>query len=126
MTSILYFPCCFLDSSMLYHVSVHIITFHLLSKKLPCTAIHICFIHSSVDVHLGCFRVQVCPTLLRPHELEPARLLCPWDFSDKNTGEGCHFQLQGIFLTQGSNPRLLHCRWITTEPPQLSQDHFHL
>ena len=22
---------------------------------------------------------------------------------------GCHFLLQGIFLTQGSNPRLLHC-----------------
>jgi len=38
----------------------------------------------------------------------PARLLCPWDFLDKNTGAGCHFLLQGIFLTQGSNPRLLH------------------
>ena len=33
----------------------------------------------------------------------------------KNTGMGCHFLLQGIFPTQGSNPRflwLLHCRWI--------------
>ena len=36
----------------------------------------------------------------------------PWDFPDKNTGAGCHFLLQGIFLTQGSNPGLLHCRWI--------------
>ena len=25
--------------------------------------------------------------------------------------EYCHFLLQGIFLTQGSNPCLLHCRW---------------
>ena len=25
---------------------------------------------------------------------------------------GCHFLLQGIFPTQGSNPSLLHCRWI--------------
>ena len=25
---------------------------------------------------------------------------------------GCHFLLQGIFLTQGSNPGLLHCRQI--------------
>ena len=25
-----------------------------------------------------------------------------------NTGVGCHFLLQGIFLTQGSNPHLLH------------------
>ena len=26
----------------------------------------------------------------------------------KNTGVGCHFLLQGIFPTQGSNPSLLH------------------
>ena len=25
----------------------------------------------------------------------------PWDFPDKNTGVGCHFLFQGIFLTQG-------------------------
>ena len=30
-----------------------------------------------------------------------------WDFSGKNTGVGCHALLQGIFLTQGSNQRLL-------------------
>ena len=30
----------------------------------------------------------------------------------KNTRVGCHFLLQGIFLTQGSNPGLPHCRWI--------------
>ena len=35
-------------------------------------------------------------------------LLCPWDFSGKNTGVGCHFLFQGIFLTQESNPCLLH------------------
>ena len=29
-------------------------------------------------------------------------LLCPWDFSSKNTGVGYHFLLQGIFPTQGS------------------------
>ena len=32
---------------------------------------------------------------LRPHRLQPARLLCPWDFPGKNTGVGCHFLLQG-------------------------------
>ena len=36
------------------------------------------------------------------------RTLCPWNFPGKNTGVGCHFLLQGIFLTQGSNQRLLH------------------
>ena len=35
-------------------------------------------------------------------------LLCPWDFPGKNTGVGCHFLLQGIFLTQGSNSGVLH------------------
>ena len=48
----------------------------------------------------------------RPHELQPTRLLCPWDFLGKSTGVGCHFILQGIFLTRGSNLGLLHCRQI--------------
>ena len=34
------------------------------------------------------------------------RLLCPWDFMGKITGVGCHFLLQGIFLTQGWNAGL--------------------
>ena len=34
--------------------------------------------------------------------------LCPWHFPGENTGVGCHCLLQGIFLTQGSNPCLLH------------------
>ena len=38
---------------------------------------------------------------------EPTRLLSAWDFPGKNTGVGCHFVLQGLFLTQGSNPHLL-------------------
>ena len=38
---------------------------------------------------------------------KPTRLLCPWDFPGKNAGVGCHFLLQGIFETQGSNQHLL-------------------
>ena len=49
---------------------------------------------------------------LQPSRPQPARLLCPWDSSGKNTGMGCHFLLQGILLTQGSNLHLLHCRQI--------------
>ena len=37
------------------------------------------------------------------------RLLHPWDFLGKSTGVGCCCLLQGILLTQGSNPGLLHC-----------------
>ena len=48
---------------------------------------------------------------LRPRGLQSARLLCPWDSPGKNPALGCYALLQGIFLTQGSNPRLLCCRW---------------
>ena len=44
------------------------------------------------------------------HALLPTRLLRPWDFPGKGTGVGCHFLLQGIFPTQGSNLGLPHCR----------------
>ena len=40
------------------------------------------------------------------------RVLLSMGFPGKNTGVGCHFLLQGIFRTQGSNPGLLHCRQI--------------
>jgi len=36
----------------------------------------------------------------------------PWDSPGKNSGVGCLFHLQRIFLTQGSKQHLLHCRWI--------------
>ena len=54
-------------------------------------------------------------SLCEPHGLESARFLCPWDFPGKNIGVGCHFLLQEIFPTQGSNTcllHLLHCRQI--------------
>ena len=53
---------------------------------------------------------QHCSTLCEP--MEPARFLCPWNSPGKNTGVGGHSLLQGIFLTQESNPGLLHCRQI--------------
>ena len=49
---------------------------------------------------------------LRPHGLLAARLHCPWNSPGKNSGVDCHFFLQGIFLTQGSNLGLLHYRQI--------------
>ena len=51
---------------------------------------------------------QLYPHSFQPHGLQPARLLCPWDFPVKNTGVGCYSLLQGIFPTQGLNPHLLY------------------
>ena len=65
---------------------------------------------------------------LRPHGLQPTGLLCPWNFPGKNAEMGCRFLLQGIFLTQGSNPGLLHYReilyvWATREHiPKIGND----
>ena len=52
--------------------------------------------------------------------MQPTRLLCPWDFPGKVTGVFCHFLLQGIFPTQGSNLHLLgllHCQASSLPPP---------
>ena len=59
-----------------------------------------------------CVSRSVISDSLWPHELQPAKLLCPWDSPGKNTGMGCHFLLQRIFLTQGLNSGLMHCTQI--------------
>ena len=65
------------------------------------------------------------PTLLQAHGLQHARVLCLWDFPDKNTGVGCHLLLQRIFTPQGSrikplsltSPVLTVLSHFTNEPP---------
>ena len=56
--------------------------------------------------------LQSCPTLCNPMNCSLAVFPVHGDSPGKNTGVGCHSLLQGIFLTQGSNPGLLHCRKI--------------
>ena len=56
-----------------------------------------------------CWTSQSCPTLLCPHRLcSPPGSSVHGIFLGKNTEVGCSFLLQGIFLTQGSNPHLPH------------------
>ena len=71
---------------------------------------------NSVNILKSTVCAHVCSVVsdsLWPRGLQPARLLCPWDFPGKNTRVGYRFLLQGIFLTQGLNPCLLcllHCQ----------------
>ena len=55
-------------------------------------------------------------------------LLCPQDPPGKNTGVGCHGLLQGILLSQGSNPCLkppaLASRFFTTRATWEAHYHF--
>ena len=70
------------------------------------------------------FLVYVCLSRsVVSDSLQPARLLCPWDFPGKNTGVGCHFLLQRIFPTKELNSGLLHSRQI---PYTLSHPGSHL
>ena len=53
--------------------------------------------------------LSVMSDSLRPHGLSP------WNSPGQNTGVGSLFLLQGIFLTQGSNPGLPLYRWILVQ-----------
>ena len=64
------------------------------------------------------FRHSVLSDSLQFYGLWPAGILYPWNFPGKNTGVGCHFLLQGLFLTQGSNQHLPHWQ-ADTLPPSL-------
>ena len=70
---------------------------------------------TSLPLYVGiCSVTSVVSDSVRPHGLQPSRLLCPWDSPGKNTGVGCHALLQGIFLTQESNSCLFSCsgKWV--------------
>ena len=55
---------------------------------------------------------QICVwDSLRPHGLEPIRLLIPWNFPGRTTGVGYHALLQRSFPTQGWNPVSCIGRW---------------
>ena len=51
---------------------------------------------------------ESCLTLCGPINYSSPGFSGKWDFPGENTGVGCHALLQGIFLTQGLNPHLLH------------------
>ena len=63
--------------------------------------------HILYDFSYGGLVAKSCPTLGTPRTVA-YQAVSPWDSPGKNTGVGCHFLLQGIFLTQASNPCLLH------------------
>ena len=70
-------------------------------------------LHSTPSFHFTvCLVSQSCPTLCDPTDCGPPGSSVHGDSPGKNIGVCCHAFLQGVFPTQGSNPRLLHCRWI--------------
>ena len=90
-----------------YFIHLTIIAIFLLDIVIHNTFLYITKVQVSERVKVA----QLCLTL-QPHGLQPTRLLCPWNFPGKNTRVGGHPLLQGIFLIQGLNLGLLHCRQI--------------
>ena len=53
---------------------------------------------------------QLCPTLCNPMDCNPPGSSVHGILQVNNTEVGNHSLFQGIFVTQGSNPGLPHCR----------------
>ena len=63
--------------------------------------------------YMHAYSLQSCLTLCDyPKDFSPARLLSPWNSPGRKTEMGWDALFQGIFLIQGLNQHLLHCRWI--------------
>ena len=94
-------------------VSVSVFCLYVVLFVLYRFMVLICFEwHQSYGRYMYCkyiFLVRVCVCALSCVSLpdSTARHLCPWNFPGKNTGAGCCIFLQGIFLTQGWNLRLV-------------------
>ena len=100
----------------LWHVYIHM----YMCVHDECVCMYLCVCICSVYIHMYlrvfiyvCMGVCVCmcsitSNILQLHGLQPASLLCPSDSPGKSTGMGCHFFIQEISPTQGSNLRLLH------------------
>ena len=69
---------------------------------------------------LPCVHAQLlllCLTLCNPIDCSSPGLSFHRDSPGKNTGVDCHTLLQGIFLTQGSNPHILLLHWLVGSLP---------
>ena len=99
----------FLELHLIFHTLFDIL-FSSYLVFIPFLLDAACFLNK-IQIPLHCFPAR-SETRLYTYScgLQTARFLCPWDSPGKNTRVGCHALLHGIFLTQESNPGLLHCR----------------
>ena len=66
------------------------------------------FIHENHPQLCGCLVTKSCLILCDPTDCSLPGSSIHGDFSGKDTAVDCHFFLQGIFRTQGSNTSPLH------------------
>ena len=81
--------------------------FHCLPKKLRIMNYLITLVHKENQGSLGiccCSVAMSCPTLLQPHGMQPARLLCPWDYPRQDYWSGLPFPSLEDFPNPGIKP----------------------
>ena len=98
--------------------------FYSSSKSSTLYTLNLYFWYSTLLWNIESFGACVCVCVCTLNQVQffvtpftlahQDRLLCPWDCPGKNTGVDCHFLLQGIFPTQGSNQHLNHSQFTTS------------
>ena len=100
--------CSFCYFLKLAHIKSPLFCLNQLSSKtnLPLSLAFPCYFEKLYAV------CQSCPTLCNPMDCSPSGSSVHGNFPGRNIGVDCHFFLQGIFLTQGSNLGLPSSRQI--------------
>ena len=88
----------------------------LYSRSLSLSILNIAMC-KKFSVIFACSVSQSCPTLLRPHELQPARLLCPWNSPGENAAVGCYPSNKSSWPGDQTHVSALAGGFFTTEPP---------
>ena len=78
-------------------------------------------IHNGILWHV---LAHLCPTLCDSMDYSPPGSSVHGIFQVRNTGVGCHSLLQGLFLTQGSNPSLSFFESASLASPALAGGFF--
>ena len=96
--------------NFLRHSEYHICSWRLFSGIVTFVKNKIKHLSKKVTVCFCSFWSEICSVV--SNSLWPHELYSPWHSPGQNTEVGSLSLLQGIFPTQGSNPGLLHCRWV--------------
>ena len=100
--------------SYVSNFAMHYLFFHSCNRIVKKLSLFF-FFHSpqrKVKNELGKNLLQSESRSVMSDSLLPPGLYSPWNSSGQDIGVGSRSLLQGIFPTQGSNPSLLHRRWI--------------
>ena len=100
----------------------HIINFSTVWGVFSDPVLNLCLLHwqaDSLPLRHENESHSVVSDSWRPHGLQS-----PWNSPGQNAGVGSHTPLQGIIPTQGSNPGLLHCRWILHQLSHQASPHY--